>query len=220
MNAVARAVDDCWNRIGVQGDATCAELQAHIHCRNCQVYSAAARRLLDVPLPEDHLRQWTEHFAAPRREPEHNEESVLIFRCGDEWLAVPTGLCAEVTAHRTIHTLPHRRNPAVLGLTNIRGELVVCLSLSTLLGTSTTSARRDDAPLRLLVLLADPTPVAVQVEEVHGTHRFNPRDLVCVPDTLASNAARRTRGTLRWRERTVGVLDARPLLDSINRSLA
>ena len=34
-------VDDCWNRIGVSGDRSCPELQAHLHCRNCSVSSSA-----------------------------------------------------------------------------------------------------------------------------------------------------------------------------------
>ena len=39
----AEAIDDCWNRIGVHGDKSCPLLSEHIHCRNCAVYSAAAR---------------------------------------------------------------------------------------------------------------------------------------------------------------------------------
>ncbi|SDV46390.1 chemotaxis protein CheW [Chitinasiproducens palmae] len=45
------AVDDCWNRIGVYGDASCERLAEAIHCRNCEVYASAAIRLLDrVPV--------------------------------------------------------------------------------------------------------------------------------------------------------------------------
>ena len=40
-------IDDCWNRIGVHGDKSCERLQAHIHCRNCEVHAVAAIRLLD-----------------------------------------------------------------------------------------------------------------------------------------------------------------------------
>ncbi|HBP1772226.1 TPA: chemotaxis protein CheW, partial [Pseudomonas aeruginosa] len=35
-------VDDCWNRIGVHGDKSCERLAEHVHCRNCEVYAAAA----------------------------------------------------------------------------------------------------------------------------------------------------------------------------------
>src|SRR3981081_1849213 len=61
------ALDDCWNRIGVHGDRSCAELQRHIHCRNCPVFAAAARALLDVPAPADFRQIATEHFTRPEQ---------------------------------------------------------------------------------------------------------------------------------------------------------
>ena len=39
---------DCWNRIGVRGDASCPELADCAHCRHCATYSASAARLLYV----------------------------------------------------------------------------------------------------------------------------------------------------------------------------
>ncbi len=53
-------VHDCWNRIGVEGNATCRELAKYIHCRNCPVYSAAGLQLLDRPLPADYRRERAE----------------------------------------------------------------------------------------------------------------------------------------------------------------
>ena len=41
-DGTAASINDCWNRIGVRGDASCPELEQHVHCRNCPVYSAAA----------------------------------------------------------------------------------------------------------------------------------------------------------------------------------
>lgn len=43
------ALDDCWNRIGVQGDRSCERLDDAVHCRNCPVYERAAIALLDRP---------------------------------------------------------------------------------------------------------------------------------------------------------------------------
>ncbi|HCF6871985.1 TPA: chemotaxis protein CheW, partial [Pseudomonas aeruginosa] len=49
-------VDDCWNRIGVHGDKSCERLAEHVHCRNCEVYAAAATYLLDrIALRQDQL---------------------------------------------------------------------------------------------------------------------------------------------------------------------
>ncbi|MDW8307886.1 MAG: chemotaxis protein CheW [Verrucomicrobiales bacterium] len=128
---------DCWRTIGVQGTATCVELQKFVHCRNCPVYSAAALQLLDRPLWPEYLREQTLHYAEPRRKTTPARLSVLVFRLGWEWLALPTVAFQEIVEVRFIHSLPHRRNGIVLGLVNVRGELIVCVSLGRLLGLET-----------------------------------------------------------------------------------
>ncbi|HKI70410.1 MAG TPA: hypothetical protein VKA67_12520, partial [Verrucomicrobiae bacterium] len=59
--------NDCWDKIGVNGDSSCPELEKHIHCRNCPVYTGAALQLLNRPLPVDYRHEWAEHFARPKR---------------------------------------------------------------------------------------------------------------------------------------------------------
>src|SRR6185369_9775817 len=116
------AVNDCWNKIGVHGDSSCAELERHIHCRNCPTYSAAAGRLFERELPADYRSQWTRHFAEEKQATERETHSVVIFRVGAEWLALPARVFLAVSELRPIHSLPHRRNRIVLGLVNVRGE--------------------------------------------------------------------------------------------------
>ena len=78
-------VDDCWNRIGVHGDKQCPLLERHVHCRNCEVYAAAATRLLDrYALMQDHQAA----VAAPVEE--NTGRSMLLIRLGEQWLALPT----------------------------------------------------------------------------------------------------------------------------------
>ena len=117
-------VYDCWKTIGVEGNGTCRELPGFIHCRNCPVYSAAGLQLLNRPLPADYRREWTEHFAQKQKLSTPLKTSALIFRIDREWLALPTHAFQEVAERRAIHTLPHRRQGIVLGLVNIRGELL------------------------------------------------------------------------------------------------
>jgi chemotaxis-related protein WspD len=218
VNAQRASAEHCWTRIGVQGDRSCSELVTHIHCRNCSVYSAGARKLLDAPLPADQLQEWTAHFAAAAtRKSSEETHSILVFRCGTEWLALPTVLCAEVLDSAVIHSLPHRRSAAVLGLVNVRGELIVCVSLGGLLGIEAAGAAPRS---RLLVVSSEPAPTAFQVDEVYGTHRFGSKDVEGLPATLASASARRTRSVVRWREHTVGLLDEKALLDSLAEVLA
>src|SRR5438045_1523494 len=124
----------CWHKIGVYGDGSCPELKRFIHCRNCPVYSNAGLQLLDRPLPADYRRERTAHFAQEKKLPPPARTSALLFRLAAEWLALPTHAFQEVAERRPIHSLPHRRQGPVLGLVNIRGELLICVALGRLLG--------------------------------------------------------------------------------------
>src|SRR5688500_77970 len=118
-DATSPAINDCWNKIGVRGDASCAELEQHVHCRNCPTYSAAAVQVLDRELPSDYLSNWTSHFATEKAAVELDTQSAVIFRVGTEWLALSTSVFLAISEPKPIHSLPHRRNRVVLGLVNV-----------------------------------------------------------------------------------------------------
>jgi chemotaxis-related protein WspD len=218
------AVSDCWNRIGVRGDSSCAELTQHIHCRNCPIYSAAAVNLLDVELPAGYLSHWTDRIAQKETLTELDTHSVLVFRIGAEWLALPTAVLTEVVNLRAIHSIPHRRDGVMLGLANIRGELLVCFSLQHVLGleqaTNLSQEKQRVAAETLLVIQQDGNRAVCPVNEILGLARFHPRDLTSVPTTVANAAATYTRSMLSWQKKSVGLLDEQLLFHTVNRSLA
>jgi chemotaxis-related protein WspD len=215
---IAAAAVACWNTIGIGGDASCAELVRHVHCRNCPVYSSAAMTLLDAQLPHDYRAHWTTHVAQEKISAQSGMDSIMVFRLGAEWLALPTVICEEVAAPRHVHALPHRRGGAVLGLVNVRGELRACVSLQRLLGLTPSDAANPHA--RLLVLRRDGHAVASPVDEVHGVQRFHARELQEKPATVSLAAATYTKAVLPWRQAFVGVLDEHVLFRAIDRSLA
>jgi chemotaxis-related protein WspD len=216
------AVDDCWNRIGVRGDRSCVELARHIHCHNCPVYTAAATELLNTTLPPGYLDEWTAHVASATVPGVIETRSVVLFRVGEEWLALPTAVVVEVASLRPIHSLPHRQSPIVLGLANVRGELLVCVSLGRLLQIDPPAPTRDgktSAQRRLLVVRHEDARVICPVEAVHGTHRFHPGTLKELPATVAKAAATYSTGVIEWESHTVGVLDEQLLFYRLRRSL-
>lgn len=217
------ALDPCWSRIGVHGDHTCQELQLHVHCRNCPVYSRAALRLLDRERVHD-LVATTRLFAADKQAQQRGARSAFLFRVGPEWLAIETAVLDEVADLRSIHSLPHRRSGVVLGLANVRGELLVCVSLSQLLGIepgSGDSASRDRriAHRRLLVVRERGLRLAFPVDEVHGTQRYDEQELRPVPSTVARATASYSRAVLPWEGHAVGLIDGELLFHSLNRNL-
>lgn len=214
------AVDDCWNRIGVHGDKSCERLATHVHCRNCEVHAAAATLLLDrYALVREDIA------AAPAAEVEDDERerrSVLVFRLGEEWLGLATRCLVEVAAISPIHSLPHQRSLALLGVTNVRGALVACLSLSELLGLekgSGTAGERRVVP-RLLILASQGGPLVAPVDEVDGIHGI-PLDAVLEPGRTPDLAARQfASGVVQWRGRSITLLDEGLLVQAMARSLA
>jgi len=217
-------ITDCWNTIGVRGDSSCKELEKSVHCRNCPVYSNAAANVLDGEAPADYIAHWTEQIRQPKGLAERATVSVLIFRIGSEWLALPTAALTEIASLRPIHSIPHRRNGVVLGLANIRGSLLVCLSLRDMLSveaaTDIHANKAGNATGRLLVIQRDGMRAVCPVDEVHGIERFFARDLGAVPATVAGAAATYTRAVLTWQAHTVGLLDEQVLFHVVNRSVA
>jgi chemotaxis-related protein WspD len=203
---------DCWNQIGVFGDGTCPELAKVIHCRNCPVYAAGGRSLLEREPPADYLREWTQALAETKDEDQSEDTlSVLIFRLGREWLALPTHVCQEVAEMRPIHNLPHRSGPVLLGLVNIRGQIRLCVSLKELLGVEpaddsgrTTNHRN---PRCLVVIAEGRDHWVLLVDEIHGIQRFHLNAVRDAPVTVAKAAPRLTKGVIDWRDTGVGYLD-------------
>jgi chemotaxis-related protein WspD len=206
----------------VQGNASCPKLQEFVHCHNCPVYSNEAVKLLDRPLLPQYRREWTEHFARPKQLAAPAKTSALLFRIDAEWLALPTQAFQEVAEHRLVHSLPHRRQSIVLGLVNIRGELLICVSLGRLLELERVpgGGRVPRVYDRLLVTNWDGKRLVFPADEVRGIHRFQMPELKEPPATLAKSNLSYTQGLLYWQGRVVAFLDANRLFSALNRSLS
>lgn len=230
--------DDCWNRIGVRGDSSCERLDDYVRCLNCPVFEAAAARLLERPIPRADLALHEARVPGRVRsinEGQNASESFLVFRIGDEWLALPTPIFKRIVQTRPIHTLPHRQHRAVLGVVNVQGELLVCLSLAHLLGFDAGGAVQDardardrrngrddrarqDLP-RLLVVSRGEEHAVLPVDQVDGVHRIAIDSFCPPPATLSQAAAAHTRAVAPRHGMSVGLLDAGALFDTLNRSL-
>ena len=210
MIAALPVIDDCWNRIGVAGDRSCPELPAHIHCRNCPVFSNAARSLFDRPAPEGYLKEWTAALSTTAQTIEDDFASLFMFRLGDECLGLRTALLVEVTPRRPIHRVPHRSNAVFQGLVNIRGQLQLCLSLNGLLGLPETAG----GGAFLTVVEEAGERWVFPADEVLGVQRIPRSALRKVPGTLANPLTSFTQAVFTWGERHVGFLEEQRLLSA------
>ncbi|WZB71773.1 chemotaxis protein CheW [Achromobacter xylosoxidans] len=224
LHAALADVDDCWNRIGIRGDQSCPKLPEYVHCRNCPVYASAARRILDRLPPQVELEgaDAAGDAAATAGEPALRRASLLVFRLHREWLGLPTRALDEVAAARPVLPLPHRRDPAVLGVTNVRGTLTVCLSLARLLGLEAAGPepRERAGAARMLIFGGAGRAVVLPVDEVEGIHSVDLERLEPLPATVAGASLKYSRGVARCGSHSVGVLDETLLMQALERSLA
>jgi chemotaxis-related protein WspD len=214
----AQAIDDCWNRIGIHGDRSCPLLAEHIHCRNCAVYSSAATRLLDryslsQEAHDDRSAQYVQGEIKTR--------SIVVFRLGEEWLGLPTRCLSEIAPVQAVHSLPHQRSRALMGVANVRGVLVPCLSMVELLGLDPAVVTDPTGRItpRMLIVAAQGGPVVVPVDEVDGIHAMDERELESASASGNQANARFTLGVLQWKSRSLRLLNQEQLLSAITRSL-
>ncbi len=226
--------DDCWNKIGVEGDRSCPQLKTAIHCRNCTVYSLAGRSLLEREASPEYLHEWTEILAKTQSDDalaqingvivrSAETLSVMIFRLGDEWLALPVKLLQEVTPACVIHSLPHRSNELFMGLVNIRGEILLCVALRHLLNLETiVDSSENPLPVDseiMMVVASEENRWVFPVDEVCGVHRFQISELQNTPVVISKASAAYTKKVIYWQEQKVNYLDADLLFDTLTQRI-
>ena len=214
---------DCWNRHGIEGDGTCSKLQEVIHCRNCEVYARAAGDLFEKEPPEHYLTEWTQYLAREKELETIGLLSLIIFRIGGEWLALPTELVSEITETRAAHTIPHRKKTILSGLINVQGKIQPCFSLGNLLGLEQEeyAGEEPDRKIfkRMIVLEREGTNWVFPVDEIRGVQRFQPEEIKNIPITVARAKNTYTKGVFVQQETHIAYLDHELLFNSLKRNV-
>lgn len=207
-------LNDCWNHIGVWGNESprCEKLNTHIHCRNCEIYSNAGRKILERRLPDEYESSWADVYAKEKVPLSTGTESITIFRLGNEWLALPTKIIREITEIQNIHSIPHRENPVLRGLVNLRGQLRICVSLGQLLGIdkADTITPVDATRIynRMMNINNGTDDFVFVVSEVKDTYRIELSMLNPAPATIQKAHNTFSLGMLNWNGHNVACLDS------------
>jgi chemotaxis-related protein WspD len=205
----------CWRIIGVDGDLSCRELAKVIHCRNCPVLSSAARELSRWPQPEGYAEMWGRRIAdVPPAIPAI--VSIIPFRLGSQWLAIETKFFVEIAPARFVHQIPHRVGTLLEGLVNIRGELVLCVAVSRLLGIPMQAGGNETA--RLAVIEHGGGQWVFRVNEVMGVLRVERALVTPAPATLPPVLASMTTGLTMIGGQTVSILSGESLATSLRQA--
>jgi chemotaxis-related protein WspD len=218
-SGAARTADACWQQIGVWGDLSCEKLAEHEHCLHCPVYQERGRSLLDRPADPNYLSEWAQLLALPPDQA-GNAPGVLhlVFRVGQSWLALASTCLREVLHLQPVRVVPHRRGKLLLGITAVRGDIHLCVSLHELLHEQRDAVSQAQA--RFIVAGESAETWVFPVDEVLGLTVVIETALQMPPATMVQSGGAYVRGVFEGSSRSIGILDHELLFRGLQRGVA
>ncbi|MRW94553.1 chemotaxis protein CheW [Duganella sp. FT80W] len=210
LTSPTAGIRDCWNVIGVNGDQSCDKLQQYVHCRNCEVYAAAAQQNLQRAVGDNYKKEWAAHFRQAASDEQQQDSSCLVFRIGREWLSLPTRIFVSVAPIASPHRLPHRSALGLSGIVNVGGTLYPCMSLADLLGVDASegeAAAHRHTFARLLLMQWEDQAYALPVADLHGILRYASGAVQAPAATINKGLSRFLSGVITHQDMRIGVLD-------------
>lgn len=192
--------------------------------REAEAIQSLARQFFDREPPEGYIREWTQRLAHPEAAVEPDLVSLILFRIGPEWLALPTELLVEVTHAQPVHAVPFRTDRTLRGLVNVRGQLRLCFSLHEIVSVDEQDATESNdhthhlSSARMVIIQESSVQWVFLADEVARVLRVPQAGLRRAPSTLSAQSSL-TRSVFNWNGRTVGLLDTQRLMNVL-RSLA
>ncbi|MEO1386307.1 MAG: chemotaxis protein CheW [Cyanobacteria bacterium J06634_6] len=202
--------------------------------------NTASNLLLLRSIPADYRAEQTAALAAPQMGNNHTAVcSLLIFRLAKEWFALSAKLCRQVLSPLTAHTLPHRSNDTLQGIVNVNGQMLLKVSLRSLLNLPAAQANRPtknqscnrlghrtkQAYQRTIVLEKSApeqkgpnqrTEVWVfNVDELDGIHSIALETLESPPVSVEASAATCTHRIFLWQGHRVSWLNDTRLFEAL-----
>lgn len=148
--------------------------------------------------------------------------SVVVFRLGQEWLALPTIFFKEVTSRRPVHIIPHRTNKILRGIINLNGELKLFVALDQLLEIDRTASLLPNISYqkdRMIAIKRDDDLWVFAVDEIDGIYSWEFSHIEDVPSTIKKSTPAFIKGIFRMNDKSVGLLDEELLFLALKRSI-
>lgn len=183
-----------------------------------------ASKLFERTPTQEYIEEWTNDLMQPQSS-ENSEGilSVIVFRLGEEWFALPTICIKEVSHCRAIHQIPHRTNNTLLGVINLNGELQLYVALHRLLEVDSSAdiqtIRIPYQQERMIAIVKDRDLWVFPVAEIDGIYKWDLTKLENVPVSVSRSSANYVKGIMKKENRSVGLLDEELLFASLKRSI-
>lgn len=183
-----------------------------------------ASKLFDRSPSQEYIKEWTESLTQPESDQEAlNALSVLVFRLGQEWLALPTIFFKEITNRRPVHHIPHRSGIILQGVVNLNGELELYVALHELLHIEPADTKNlERLPYhgdRMMAIIKEGELWVFPVDEIDGIYGWNLSGLENVPVNISKSGVNYIKGIMKMDSKSVGLLDEELLFASLQRSL-
>ncbi|MEL6158326.1 MAG: chemotaxis protein CheW [Cyanobacteria bacterium J06623_5] len=195
----------------------------------------ASACLLQRPMSAEYLAEQTAQLATALPKTGAGETcSAMIFRLGREWFALPAGLCVQVLPPVPAHTLPHRSNSTLLGVVNVRGQMLLKVSLIEILGLTphATANYAPEAPdnsiaeakgkiyPRMMVVekldgQGDSDVWVFEVDELDGIHAIGHDQLESAAAGIKTDAIACTSQVFLWQGHRVNYLEDEQLFEAL-----
>ncbi|SMC20808.1 purine-binding chemotaxis protein CheW [Desulfacinum hydrothermale DSM 13146] len=151
------------------------------------------------------LRERAKALAGTKKGAAKEGDDFLVFSVAGERFGLRAGFVREVVRVEGMTRLPGVPSH-VLGVVNVRGEIIPVADLMGLLGTGATPPESVD---RVLILAGGDVVLGLAVDEVEGMHRIDGRKLQPAPSSLGESTPPAVVGLTPDR---ILVVDARELL--------
>lgn len=201
---------ECWKSIGTFGDRSCHRLSEEIHCRNCEVYRAGGRNLLDRPQPDAYREELTRQLAEPEVILEDKPLELVLFRIGGAWLALPSSCFLRTLPILPVVPMPGRTNAVFQGMVNAHGDIRLCVSLGPLMGPEMDRPVIDVSARvfpRMLEISLNGQIWVYASDEVVGSIDCEQNSLEALPANLAIASQGLVRGVFDWFGLRVALLE-------------
>ena len=192
--------------------------------RGNQTAQSASAKLLSRAIVTEYLQDQTARVAEAEQIVSTDLCSTLVFRLGAEWLALPAGICQQILPPQTECRVPYRSNATLLGMVNVRGQLLLKVSLLPALRlTGQANKQMTQKAYRRMVVVAavlesgDAETWAFDVDEMYGVYAVSLGDLQPVAAGSAAATETCTRYLFDWEGQQVSFLDDIKLFDSVRR---
>ncbi len=173
---------------------------------------------MEKAVPAEYLAHWSKAYSQPNPAKASKHYSVVVFRLGLEWFALPALHCQSIENRSSIHSIPRYTNRLLLGMVNIRGTLQLCFSIERLLHVALDrceSGANIAVYKRLLVLAYNQQNYVFPVDEVGGIERIDDARLENPPATLTQRQAEFLKGVIKTEKKRIALLDSTRLFPAL-----